>query len=299
MAKQASVPTRAEARRAGRKVKRAARRTGRHVQRATANPWFERAARLGYVVRGLLYASMGILAMGVAVAAGGDTRDQAGTIDLVGGNLFGRIVLIGVIVALAAYSLWGFIRAVYDPLGRGDGPTGIAARIGFAWSGLNYGALAVFSMGVLVGTMKPNPSDSVQKIVAVVLSHPGGGVIIVVAGCIGIIAGLGQFVDAYRAGFRKDLKRTTMTAPERAVVDSLGRYGMFARGVIFTLVGFFILEAGLHHDAASAHGFAVAFQAIARAPLGRILLAVVALGFIALGMHSLANARWVRMATKR
>ena len=34
---------------------------------------------------------------------------------------------------------------------------------------------------------------------------------------------------------------------------------------------------------------------VAHEPLGHVLLAVVALGFVALGLHSWANARWVRM----
>jgi hypothetical protein len=86
-----------------------------------------------------------------------------------------------------------------------------------------------------------------------------------------------------------------MSWVQRLAVDSLGRYGMVSRGVIFSVVGVFLLQAGLHHDAAEAHGFGPAFQAIAKEPLGHALLAIVALGFMALGLHSFANARWIRM----
>ncbi len=278
---------------------RSVRLVNRKVEGAASNPWFTRLARLGYVVRGVLYGTMGVLAMGLAVGGSGGTTDQTGALDLLGGEIFGRLVLIIVIVALAAYSLWGFIRAIYDPLGRGSGPTGVAARVGFVWSGLNYGALMVLAVGLLVGTAKPKSSDSVQRIVETVLAHPGGGVLIIVAGSIGVLAGLGQFVYAYRAGFKKDLKRNTMSWLQRMAADSLGRYGMVARGVIFTLTGCFILDAGLHHNASDAHGFGVAFQTVARAPLGRLLLGVVALGFVALGLHSVANARWIRMPKQR
>lgn len=86
-----------------------------------------------------------------------------------------------------------------------------------------------------------------------------------------------------------------MTRAERITVDGLGRFGMVARGVIFGIVGIFVLVAGLHRDAHDAHSFGPAFAAVAREPLGHGLLAVVALGFVALGLHSWANARWVRM----
>lgn len=299
MAKQIALPRRRGANDKTKQVKRAGRRASKRVEKAAANPWFERAARLGYVVRGVLYGTMGVIALDLAIRGSGGARDQTGALTLLGGNVFGRIVLVIVIVALAAYSLWGFVRAIYDPLRRGDGPTGIAARIGFVWSGINYGALMVFALGMLVGTMKRENGDSVQRLVETVLSRPGGGVIIIIAGVIGTLAGLGQFVDAYKAGFRKDLKRNVMNKAERVTADSLGRFGMVSRGVIFTMVGVFILDAGLQHNAGDAHGFGAAFQTLTRAPFGRAILAVVALGFIALGLHSWANARWIRMVRKR
>lgn len=255
----------------------------------------ERVARLGYVVRGIIYGTMGILALGLAFGLDSDTTDQRGSLALLGESAIGRIFMLIVIFSLLAYAGWGLIRAVYDPLNRGDGPAGIASRIGFAWSGLNYAALAVFAAGLLLGGSKSSGGDSVQKMVAWGLHLPAGGLIVTIAGVIGILGGLGQFADAYKAGFRKDLKRNKMTRAERVTVDGLGRFGMVARGVIFGIVGIFVLVAGLHHDAGDAHIFGPAFLAVAREPLGHVLLAIVALGFVALGLHSWANARWVRM----
>jgi Domain of Unknown Function (DUF1206) len=279
-------------------IKPAARAVKREGKKVVTNPWAERTARLGYVVRGFIYGTMGVLALGLAIGRGSDTTDQRGALALLGANPLTRIFLLVVVTSLLAYSGWGFIRAIYDPLHRGDDPAGIASRIGFAWSGLNYAALAIFGAGLLLGASNGHGGDSVQQIVAWALRLPAGGVIVIAAGVIGIIGGLNQFVDAYKAGFRKDLKRNTMTWWQRITVDSFGRFGMVARGVIFTVVGIFILEAGLHHTAGDAHSFGPAFEAVAREPLGHVLLAIVALGFVALGLHSWANARWVRMPTE-
>jgi hypothetical protein len=289
----------ASARRRGRRsspgVKPAARRAKHDAAKVVTNPWVERVARLGYVVRGVIYGTMGVLALGLAVGVDSDPTDQRGSLALLGESAVGRLFMVVVIVSLLAYAAWGLIRAVYDPLHRGDKPSGIAARVGFAWSGLNYAALAVFAAGLLVGGSKSGGGDTVQKLVAWGLRLPAGGVIVIIAGVIAILAGLGQFVEAYTATFRKDLKRERMTRAERLAVDGLGRFGMVARGVIFGIVGIFVLVAGLHHDAGDAHSFGAAFQAIAREPFGRVLLGIVALGFVALGMYSWANARWVRM----
>jgi hypothetical protein len=209
----------------------------------------------------------------------------------------GRIFLFVVVISLIAYAGWGLIRAIFDPLHRGSDPPGISSRIGFAWSGLNYAALAIFAAGLMLSGSTSGGGDSVQKIVGWALTLPAGGAVVIIAGVIGIFGGVGQFLDAYKAGFRKDLKRNQMTRVQRIAVDSLGRFGMVARGVIFGIVGIFVLVAGLHHDAKDAHSFGPAFTAVAREPLGHVLLTIVALGFIALGLHSWANARWVRMPT--
>lgn len=265
------------------------------AKKVVTNPWVERVARVGYVVRGIIYGTMGVLAVGLAIGVDSDTTDQRGSLALLGENIVGRVFLLVVVLSLVAYAGWGLIRAIYDPLHRGSDPPGIASRIGFAWSGLNYAALAVFAAGLLLGGSTGGGGDSVQKMVAWALTLPAGGVIVIIAGVIGILGGLGQFVDAYKAGFRKDLKRNQMTRAQRVTVDSLGRFGMVARGVIFGIVGIFVLVAGLQRNADDAHSFGPAFAAVAREPLGHVLLAIVALGFIALGLHSWANARWVRM----
>ena len=265
------------------------------AKKVVTNAWVERAARLGYVVRGIIYGTMGLLALGLALGVDANTTDQRGSLALFGESMVGRLFLLVVVLSLIAYAGWGLIRAIYDPLHRGTDPPGIASRIGFAWSGLNYAALAVFAAGLLLGGSKGIGGDSVQKMVGWALTLPAGGAIVIIAGVIGILGGIGQFVDAYKAGFRKDLKRNQMTRAQRITVDSLGRFGMVARGVIFGIVGIFVLVAGLHRDAHDAHSFGPAFAAVAREPLGHVLLAIVALGFIALGLHSWANARWVRM----
>jgi hypothetical protein len=295
MTGRATTPARRAGRRRTTTTKPSAHPVQRQVKKVVTNPWVERSARAGYIVRGLLYGTMGVLALGLAVGLDAGTTDQRGALELLGGSAVGRLFMLVVVIALLAYSGWGVIRAIYDPLHRGDDPPGIASRIGFAWSALNYAVLAVFAGGLLLGASRSNGGDAVQKIVAWALQLPAGGAIVIVAGAIGIFGGLNQFVDAYKAGFRKDLKRNQMTPAARATVDGLGRFGMVARGVIFGVVGIFVLVAGLHHDAADAHSFGPAFAAVAREPLGHVLLAFVALGFIALGLHSWANARWVRM----
>jgi Domain of Unknown Function (DUF1206) len=265
------------------------------VKRAAGNPLLGLLERLGYLVRGALYAVMGLLALGIALKiAGGRTTDLSGSLVFLISNRLGRLVLIVVIVGLAAYSLWGFVRAIYDPLRRGKDAGGYMARLGFASSAVSYAAIVIFALRILIGSGGAG-GDSTQKSIASILSHPGGGPVTVVIGIVAILVGLGQFLEAYRATFKADLKSAEMSNSERGVAIALGRFGMFARGVIFLVIGWFLIQAGWHHDVGQVQGFGGAFLFLLGQPFGRVVLGIVALGFVALGLHSLACARWIRL----
>jgi hypothetical protein len=237
-------------------------RAGGEVKQAAANPTLELLERLGYVVRGALYVVMGFLALKIALATpGGKATDLSGSLVWLIGNPFGKVVLVVTIIGLVAYALWGIVRAIYDPLHRGRDAKGIMARLGFVTSAVSYMAIALFALHILAGQG----------------------------------AASGDSTQSYRATFAQDLKAGEMTQSERNIAIALGRFGMAARGVTFLVIGWFLIQAGLHHAPSKATGFGGAFLFLLAQPYGRWLLGVVALGFIALGVHSLACARWVRL----
>ena len=265
------------------------------VKHVAANPQLELLERLGYVVRGALYAVMGFLALRIALSQpGGKATDLSGSLVWLIGNPFGKVVLVVTIIGLIAYSIWGFVRAIYDPLHRGHDAKGIAARIGFITSALSYLAIVFFALQILGGQGGAS-HDSTQKTVSTLLTNPAGGAITVVLGVISLGIAIGQFIEAYRATFKNDLKAAEMSKSERDIAIGLGRFGMAARGVTFLVIGWFLIQAGIHHNASDAHGFGGAFLFLLAQPYGRWLVGIIALGFVALGLHSFACARWVRL----
>ena len=265
------------------------------VKRAASNPVLRFLERLGYAARGSLYTVMGLLALGIALNVGrGRTTDLSGSLMVLIANPYGKLVLIVMAIGLAAYSLWGFIRAIYDPMHRGSGASGYMARLGFVTSAVSYAAIVILALQILAGSGGAS-GDSTKTTIASILAHPGGGWATIVIGLIAIGVALGQFLEAYRATFARDLKGAEMSEKERTIVVRLGRFGMFARGVIFLVIGWFLVQAGLHHDPGQVQGFGGAFMFLLGQPFGRVLLGIVALGFVALGLHSFACARWIRL----
>ena len=265
------------------------------VKRAASNPALEFLERLGYATRGVLYGVMGLLALRIALnLGGGQATDLSGSLVFLIANPFGKVVLVAMIAGLAAYSVWGFVRAILDPLHRGRDASGVMARVGFASSALSYAAISFFALQILMGASAA-PGDSTQKTAASLLSHPFGGWLTIVIGIVAIGVGIGQFLAAYQAPFAQDLKSAEMTDKERSAVVGLGRFGMAARGVSFLVIGWFLIQAGVHSDPSQAQGFGGAFLFLLNEPFGHVLVGVVAAGFVALGLHSLGCARWIRL----
>ncbi len=268
------------------------------TKKTVANPALELLERAGYVARGVLYAAMGTFALGLALGVGGAATDQSGSLVILTGGPAGKLLLFAVVIGLTAYSIWGLVRAIFDPLHRGKDPTGIAERLGFAWSGIAYFSIVIFALHLIAGTATKH-QDSTQMAIAHILGYPAGQLAAILIGIVAIGVGLGQFVEATKGVFKKDLKRGEMNDAEKKIVDTLGRIGYVARGVTFTIVGWFVLQGGVTRDPSRVHGFGGAFIFLLEQPFGRLLLAAVAAGFIALGLHSFACARWIRLLSSR
>ena len=279
--------------------KQAAKAAVHQAKHAAANPWLERLERFGFVARGLIYVIIGVLALQLAVGAGGATATPTSAIALIGRQPLGKWLLVAVAAGLAGYSLWGFVRAILDPLGRGTSAKGLIDRFGFLVSGVSYGLLLIPTVLTLLDKPGASTAGGTAGVPATLTSGPFGKWLIVAFGVFWIIAGAGQLVEAYVAHFTRDLKTSTMSATEVRAATWLGRIGFAARGVVFGLVGVIILQTAFAVGAGQAQGFDGALAALAHAPYGQILLGAVAIGLIVFGVYSALCAKWNKIGARR
>jgi hypothetical protein len=134
-----------------------------------------------------------------------------------------------------------------------------------------------------------------QEFSAALLAQPFGPWLVGLIGLIGIAGGLGQIWGGVTTSFEKDLNEGGMSQTERNVALWAGRIGMVARGIIFAILGFFVLQAALHVDPKQAKGLDGALQALANQPYGPWLLGAVALGLVFFGVFSALCARWMKV----
>jgi hypothetical protein len=265
------------------------------AQKTMDNPWIERLVRLGYAVRGLLYGVVGLLALDLVLGRGGVATDKNGALATIAAQPFGKFLLVLIVIGLIGYALWGFIRAVLDPLQRGTDPKGIAQRIGYVVSGLSYGALILPTVGLITGSGNGGGGSGPQDWTATLMAQPFGPWLVGLIGLIGIGGGLGQIAQGVTTDFKKDFKLGEMSPTERTAFTWIGRAGLVARGVVFAMLGFFLVQAALNTDPNRAKGLDGALQTLVQQPFGPWLLGLVALGLIAFGLYSLLSARWIQV----
>ena len=282
-----------KAKRDARGAKWAAERRAGETTDSLGSSWVERLGRLGYATKGAVYALVGALALAVAIGAGGQTTDPSGALETIGEQPFGLILLALITVGLAGYAFWRLFQAVKDPDGEGSDAWGIAKRIGHAVAALVYFGLAI-GAGQLALT-SGGGGGSPQDWTAYLLSQPFGQMLVIGVG-VGVVGySLSQLYQSYEAQFREYLKLGEMSVREDTWITRIGRFGFAARGLVFAIVGVFLVQAGLRFDPSEATGLGGALKDLLGQPFGPLLLGLVAFGLIAYGLFMVAMAHYRRI----
>jgi Domain of Unknown Function (DUF1206) len=263
---------------------------------ATSQPmtWL---ARLGFAVRGIVYLIIGGLAIKLATGFGGKVTDQHGALQAISQEPFGKFLLAVVAIGLISYALWKVIEAIFDPDRVGTSAKGIVSRIGNAAVGVAYAALALGAIQIVTnhGSGGKSSNASTQDWTAKLLEHPFGVVLVIIIGLVVIAIAGYLFYRAYAADFRKRLNLSSLSPQWRNWAVFSGRFGYAALGVVYGIVGIFLIVAAVHNNAGQAKGLSGALQVLIHQPFGPVLLAIVALGLIAYGVFSFVEARYRRM----
>lgn len=256
------------------------------AREAAHSEWFERAARLGFAANGVLHLTMGLLAVNVARASGGEAS-QSGAISALAGQP-GGVVLIW-ICALGGLLLgiWCLAQAAFP---GGDGfryrVKQACIAVVFLAIGSTFVRYAVFSQA--------DSSRQSRTTSSMLMSSPAGSVVLVAFGL--VVIGVGAYF-VYRGvsrSFRKIL-RTPSHRGMRWVVDGFGTLGYVAKGLVLAAVGLLFIVATAQHDPQDATGLDGALKAIRDQPFGPVILVAMAVGLMAYGVFLFLRARYDQM----
>jgi hypothetical protein len=254
------------------------------ARRAAHSEWTERLGRMGLAAQGISYALVGVLALKLALGDGGKATSRQGAFRSLAHDPFGKALLIGLALGFAGYAVWRFANALLDRKSRGDDPPGLAKRAGELAKGLLYGGLT-FSVLELLLTNRSSGGNEKQK-TAGVFDWPAGRWIVLAAGLCVLGAAGWNFYRGLTRKFEEQLEKT----PDW--VKPLGLIGLCARGVVFAVIGWFVIKAALEFDPQKAVGLGGALGKLQQAPYGGAVLGVTAGGLLVFAAFCLAQARY-------
>ncbi|MBD1807508.1 DUF1206 domain-containing protein [Microcoleus sp. FACHB-SPT15] len=262
---------------------------------AITNPWAERLFRFGYAAKGVVYAIVGWLAASAALGPGGRTTGTRGALRSLVNQPFGRILLGFVAIGLSGYVLWRLVQAIMDTENQGTDAKAIIVRLSYAGNGLIYGGLAVTAVKIIFGEVDIDNGYGSIDWTALLLAQPFGQWLVGTVGALVIGLGFYEFYQAYTAKFCRKFNLNEMSDTEKTWATRIGRFGLAAKGVVYSIIGFFLIQAARQSKSKQVRGLEGALDSLARQPYGRWLLGVVSLGLIAYGVYYIVQARYRRI----
>jgi Domain of Unknown Function (DUF1206) len=257
--------------------------------------WYAAVARTGLVAKAVSFGILGILAIKLAVGEGGKATSRQGALEAIADHPFGKILLVLLALGFAAYAIWRFVQAFAEREDDADVSGEAkkwAKRAGYVGRGLIYAGLVYTSVKILMGSQQQSQNAQTKKTTAAVFDWPAGRWLVAAAGVAIIGAGLWNLYRGITQKFEDRWRVGEMSETERKWGGRAGTAGHVARGIVFGLVGIFLVKAAIEYDPKDAIGIDGALQKLAAASYGPWLLGLIAAGVVCYGVFCLVDARY-------
>lgn len=251
---------------------------------------FQILARFGYSSRGVIYLIVGALAFLAAVNMGGETTDVKGAVMTLGRQPFGAVVLALLSLGFVCYGTWRATQVIFDMDGHGTSLKGLAVRGGLAVSAITHLLLAYWTAKLLIGAVGSKKGEEFKSLS--LLDNDWAVYAFIIIGLAIVGAGIAHLIKAWTCKFKKymDIPQTG-----KKIICWISQFGLAARGVVWCLVGFFILRSVILTKRGELSGMEEALNSVASSNFGTILLMVISTGLFAFGTYSILEAFYRRV----
>ncbi|MEV0252593.1 DUF1206 domain-containing protein [Nocardia sp. NPDC050712] len=261
------------------------------AERLAQHPTFERFARAGFVMSGIVHLIIGYLALRLAFGRGG-TADQSGAMAELAEKPGGKFILWFAVVAFVLLALWHVVQVF---LGKASEPDHqdkkheAVRRVKAAAKAVIYFFFALTAWNFVRGSGSSSQSQS-QSMSARLMESSGGKILLVLIAL--VIIGVGGY-HIYKGAskkFEKDLEGGVSQ-----VVRRMGMTAYIVKGFAIGVVGVLLILATFHSKPDQVAGLDGALKTLGAQPYGMILLIVVGLGIVVYGFYNFVQARFAKM----
>jgi hypothetical protein len=263
------------------------------ARQAADSKWIDRLARLGLAARGLVYVVVGFIALQIAAGSESTQADKQGALQVLASNPAGKVAIVVAIIGFIGYALWRLTEAIWGHT-EDDGIKRWGKRGFSLFRAVLYTWFAISAVMLLAGSSGSGSDKTSKEWTARFMEQPFGRYLVIGVGVGFIGAAIGLVWRGITTKFDEKLKLGEMSSGMQSAVKKLGLVGNVARGVVFGIVGVFLIVAAVTFDPKKARGLDGSLRTLADNGWGQVVLWSVALGLVAYGLYSFAEARYRR-----
>jgi hypothetical protein len=245
-------------------------------------------ARLGLVSRGVIWLTVGLLAAQVALGDN-ERADKDGALAAIKDKPLGELLLVVLAVGFLGYAAWRLLEGAVGNRDEDDDRKRWAKRAGSLFRGGIYLFLAGSTAKFVLGG---GGHDKTQPLTARVMTATGGRTLVFLVGAGLVVGGLAMAFRGLRQKFEDLVDEGKMPALLRTVTRVVGTVGLVSRGLVFALVGWFLIDAAVRFEPDQAKGLDASLKTVAQQPFGRVALFAGAVGLLAFAAWSWIEARY-------
>jgi nucleotide-binding universal stress UspA family protein len=180
--------------------------------------------RTGFLVKGLLYIVIGVLALQVAAGLGGRVTGTRGALLTVLGEPFGHTLLLIAAVGLFGYAVWRVLQGLLDSDRLGHAWRAVALRLSYVGRGAVHAALGLQVVRIYRG-LSQSSGTSEREMAAEAFRWPLGDWLVVLAGVVLIGFAVHQVYAAITSRLERDLDLANLRRNAGEWAVTLSRFG--------------------------------------------------------------------------
>jgi hypothetical protein len=248
--------------------------------------------RLGYVAKAVVYLTIGMLALRVAIGArGGRITDQGGALSVVLRQPMGTLLVLLLAIGLLTYAGWQIGAAIVG--WRRHARESALSRALTIVRAAVYGAIGVQAMRLAIGLRAGHSGPA--PLVRTALHWPFGKWMVLAAGLGAAAYAAMQILGAINGQLEPDLDAPTLRRSAGAWALDIARAGIIARALVLVILAVGVVRAALAQRASAAGGMDASLLILNSLPDGRFVLGATAAGLLAYGVYQLLHARFARV----
>ncbi|WP_409304259.1 DUF1206 domain-containing protein [Peribacillus sp. SCS-155] len=260
-----------------------------HQASSQLKPWVRKYARFGFMAKGTIFILVGIFSLLTACGYGSKAKGTNGAFHSVAAKPFGEVLLWIIGIGLIGYILWLLLEFFRGPSTKDKPLKRYGRKVASIIKCAIYIGLAANALSIAIHAGQSG--NSKETWTARLLAASYGPWVVGIVGAIVLGVGVYHIYEGLTGSFISEFRTAEMSEPEVQAAISAGRIGLMSRGVVFIILGYFIVRMAITVNPNNPLSLDGALEKILEQRYGAWLLGAVSIGLAFYGLYEILKGK--------